>query len=94
MMFFNEEKGYHQVVVATPEVLQMERRAFSWIGLTGNYDDFFEVGGRPVPSDDDDEAAAAGTAAGESCGVDLYRIVSINQEKLKGFCGWINRLTT
>lgn len=75
MMFFNKEKGYHQVLPATPEVLRMERRELSAStlkGLTGNYDDFYEVG-------DDDN---------------LFRLLSTNHEKLKGFCGWINRIFT
>ena len=82
MMFFNKEKGYHQVLPATPEVLQLERRELSSStlkGLTGNYDDFYEVGVRA--EDDVDES-------------NLFRLLSTNHEKLKGFCGWINRIFT
>lgn len=82
MMFFNKEKGYHQVLPATPEVLRMERRELSAStlkGLTGNYDDFYEVG---VRADDDVDES------------NLFRLLSTNHEKLKGFCGWINRIFT
>jgi hypothetical protein len=87
MMFFNKEKGYHQVLPATPEVLRMERRELSSStlkGLTGNYDDFYEIGLRA-----EDEVGDG--LVDES---NLFRLLSTNHEKLKGFCGWINRIFT
>ena len=78
MMWFDDTSGRHVVTKATDEILETPLRPFDYVTLKLN-----------GVYDDFYELGEAGTT-----GFTMYRVLSKNHEKLKGFCGWINRITT